>query len=68
MLDHEIMMSTTIYPSVLHTKHCQRKFCNALRDSVKKLEYLITNSPNIAQDRLKLIGPTEPGFKRTQTL
>ena len=68
MLDHEIMMSTTIYPSVLHTKYCQRKFCNALRDSVKKLEYLITNSPNIAQDRLKLIGPTESGFKRTQTL
>ena len=30
MLGHKIMMSTTIYPSILHTKNYQRKFYNAL--------------------------------------
>ena len=62
------MMSTTIYPSVHHTKTYQRKFYNALSDSIKQLDLLISDSPAMAYERLKLIGPTESGFKRTQTL
>lgn len=68
MLDHKIMMSTTIYPSILHNKRNLRKFSYALTDSVEKLNSLIINSPSTALERLKSIGPTESGFKRTQTL
>ena len=68
MLDSDIMMSTTIYPSVSHTKRYISKFRKALSVSVQRLDEMIANSPHIARERLILIGPTENGFKRTQSL
>ena len=68
MLDSDIMMSTTIYPSVSHTKRYISKFRKALSASVQRLDKMIANSPHIARERLVLIGPTENGFKRTQSL
>ena len=68
MLDSDIMMSTTIYPSVSHTKRYISKFRKALSVSVQRLDEMIANFPHIARERLILIGPTENGFKRTQSL
>ena len=68
MLEKNIMMSTTIYPSIQHSRRYVRRFKRELIDSLKKLDYVIAHSPSIAHNRLKLIGPTESGFKRTQTL
>ena len=68
LLERNIMMSTTIYPSIAHDQRYLRRFAKALSDSVAILETIIVDSPSTAYDRLKLIGPIENGFKRTQTL
>ena len=68
MLEKRIMMSTTIYPSTSHSKSYIRVFERALSTSLQQLTSLISESPDLAIQRLQSIGPTEIGFNRTQAL
>ena len=68
MLTKGYLFSTTIYPTLSHTKSETDKYISALTSVVVQLSKELTTRPDIIEKEILALGPIEKGFSRTQKL
>ena len=68
MLAKKFLLSTTIYPSIKHTRRQTSKLEKALTECCSALFYDATHNKDVLRTELENMGNTEMGFARTQKL
>ncbi|KZR70260.1 3-aminobutyryl-CoA aminotransferase [Prochlorococcus marinus str. MIT 1313] len=68
MLKLGFLFSTTIYPSIRHTRHYSHRFGSALSSVCSQLGDDMLDNSSLLRIELEKIGPVEQGFSRTQKL
>ena len=63
MLTKGYLFSTTIYPTLSHTKPETNKYISALTSVVVQLSKELTTRPDIIAKEILALGPIEKGFQ-----